>query len=79
MSHIIQNTDCTFRFVTPFLFSIPQRAPRLPLFLLMRAPSITIELFTSIFHSFAAGIADAISSFKLRKIFMYMEIRHLQY
>ena len=29
------------------------------------------ELFASIFHLFEAGIADAISSFKWRKIFIY--------
>ena len=37
------------------------------------------ELLTSIFHSFEAGIANAISSFKWRKIFIFMKNSHLQY
>ena len=32
--------------------------------------SSAADLFASIFHSFKAGIANAISSFKWRKIFM---------
>ena len=35
-----------------------------------------VELFASIFHSFEAGIADAISSSKWRKIFIFMKNRH---
>ena len=37
------------------------------------------ELFISIFHSFEAGIAYAISSFKLRKICLFMKNRDLRY
>ena len=32
--------------------------------------------FQTIFHSFEAGIANAISSFKWRKIFLFMKNRH---
>ena len=35
------------------------------------------ELFQIIFHSFKAGIANAISSFKWRKIFLFMKNKHL--
>ena len=37
----------------------------------------TAELFVSIFHSFEAGIANAISSFKWRKIYIFMKNRHV--
>ena len=37
------------------------------------------EVLVSIFHSFEAGIANAISSFKWRKIFLFMKNNHLQY
>ena len=36
------------------------------------------EMAASIFHSFKAGIADAIFSFKCRKPFIFMKNRHLQ-
>ena len=35
------------------------------------------ELFQIIFHSFKAGIANAISSFKWRKIWLFMKNKHL--
>ena len=35
------------------------------------------ELFQSIFHSFKAGIANAISSFKWRKKILFMKNKHL--
>ena len=36
-----------------------------------------VELFQIIFHSFKAGIAKAISSFKWRKIFLFKKNKHL--
>ena len=36
------------------------------------------ELFQIIFHSFKAGIANAISSFKCQKIFLFKKNKHLQ-
>ena len=36
------------------------------------------ELFVSIFYSFEAGIANAISSFKRMKIILFIRNRHLK-
>ena len=39
----------------------------------------TAKLFYPIFHSFEAGIASAISSFKWREIIIFMKNRHFKY